>query len=71
MFKLEPYVGERDLSNFKISKVFSISIYDKTTGELKATWELNDEGKLEIKNKKFGREKKLIFLSFYYIIYID
>ena len=57
MFKLDPYVGERDLSSFKISKVFSISIYDKITGELKATWELNDEGKLEIKNKNLEERK--------------
>ena len=57
MFKLEPYAGERDLSNFKISKVFSISIYDKITGKLVTTWELNDEGKLEIKYKNLEERK--------------
>ena len=40
----------RDLSKFKIVKVRSISIYNKDIEEPIATWELDENEKLKLKN---------------------
>ena len=38
----------KDLSKFKISKVLSISLYNKDTGEPVVTWNLDENGELKL-----------------------
>lgn len=40
----------KDLSKFKISKVLSISLYNKNTGKPVLTWSLNKNNELKLEN---------------------
>ena len=59
----------KDLIKFRILKVFSINLYNKNTGKPVLTGNLDENKELKLENLE--ERKKLIFLSFLYIIYID